>query len=172
MSWKSFNLQVVNSAFRAIKRDRLNYCLGEKPNLLAIMNTFLHQHLETSRRPIVGVVAVLAVGMIWFGFARAAPWYVFPPVFAALAMSVWMLVGGRISGCELTSQELRLFSGRWERLISLSDVTAFSVTTWSEGPDWITLHIEGKADFVIPSHCTGNAKALAVALEAQGISRT
>jgi hypothetical protein len=136
------------------------------------MTAILHQHRETSRRPIMAVVAVVAMAMIWFGLANSAPWYALLPVFAALAMALWMLAAGRISGSELTADRLRLFSGQWERHIPLAAITSFSITPWSEGPDWITLHIRQEADCLIPSHCAGDVKALAAALAAHGIPRT
>lgn len=131
-----------------------------------------YQHRETTRRPIAAVAACLAGLMAAFGFANAAPWYAMLPVLAALAMALWMLVAARISGSELTADRLRLFSGRWERHIPLAAITSFSITPWSEGPDWITLHFRHEADCLIPSHCAGDAKALAAALAAHGIPRT
>jgi hypothetical protein len=132
----------------------------------------LHQHRETTRRPIAAVAAAVAGLMAWFGMVNAAPWYALLPILAALAMALWMLVAARVSGAELTAKTLRLFSGRWERSIPMAAIASYSVTPWSEGADWISLRLKPGEDFRIPSHCLGDAKAFAAALSALGIPRT
>jgi hypothetical protein len=128
-----------------------------------------YQYSEQSRRPITIVAFLVAAIMIATGVAYKAPWYFMAPMLFAGAMLAFMIAVNRKSGMELKDTTLRVYSGKWEENVSVSEIVTMKITRWMEGAPTIVLVLSNNKVLDIPGYCCGFAKDLSEAVASRGI---
>lgn len=128
-----------------------------------------YHHHEKTRRPATYVWTALFAGVLLFAFFNNAPWYFMLPVLFGLSLLVWAIIVNRKSGMNLNGSSLTMFSGKWQKAITFSDITCVKIKHWSDGAPSIDIVMKNAKPERVPHNCFGSAKELSDALAARGI---
>jgi hypothetical protein len=135
------------------------FCLMEAQN---------YSYQESSRRPIVFFVLALSLGFFVAAKKSGTPWYVSAPAIVSVLMCTWAIIANRVSGSQLDDETLSLFSGKWQRRLSVDEIDAIHVTEWSEGAPTLLLVTKDQEKLSIPSVCIGSSKKFLAACVEHG----
>jgi hypothetical protein len=144
------------------------YILFSDPSYEAAMAKTL-TYEETTRRPVVWLAEVVAIGMVILGLGHAAPWYFLLPVLFALVMCTWFLVFPRISGSRITPQTVEIYVNGKATKYLMQDIKEYRMKEWSDSSPTFYLRMKNGAEIMLPAYCIGPVEEVREALEDYGI---
>jgi hypothetical protein len=120
------------------------------------------------RRPAMIFVLIVSVLLMIIAASYSAPWYFLLPIFLSGAMAFWAVIANPKTGSTLTTEALHFFNRGTPEIVQINDIVSMKITSFSDGPDTITLNLVSGRVVHVPSICADSK--LAVSLRSLGIT--
>ena len=124
------------------------------------LNLAPFEYSERGRRPLTLAMATAGLGLAAVAAAYQAPWWVWPPFLAYLAMMLWLVLRNPVSGMRLTPDAWSFHGAGFERTLPVAQIREVRFTSWSEGPDTVRIKMTDGTLHEPPSRCLPTAEAL------------
>jgi hypothetical protein len=124
---------------------------------------------EHSRRPATVLALVLSLAFLGFAIYASAPWYTYLPVLIGAAMSAWMVIFDRVSGCKLDDKQLTLYVRDLRQTFPVDTISSVTITNWSDGAPSVRLNLVDQKPVDVAGYCVGSVNDLTAALEARAV---
>lgn len=109
---------------------------------------------------------IIIASLCCYAFWGAAVWYGAPMLFLVIcavisALLSYNVILNPLSGIELNTHYLRVYSGRWERRVNVSDIKVMKVMRRGEGDDLFIVLLKNGKTVPMPDSCIGNTDRFA-----------
>lgn len=133
-----------------------------------VQNDYVYE--ESSRRLVVGLILIVSLSFIYFGYRHNVPLLILTPPLISFLLCAWALIANRTSGVAFVGDHLKLYSGPWQRVLSTTDIDAIYVTYWMEGAPTLKLKLVTGANVTIPSTCLGSSSEFLKAFQTRNLT--